>query len=89
MRNNDPYQNITKHLCLSDMLGIIQSKITIVCYTCYVLCCLFLPILMLSRSSFPTFGRGPFPKIAGKALARCHDSKLQGTGKAEESQGFS
>ena len=26
----------------------------------------FLPILMLSRSFFPNFGQGPFPKIAGK-----------------------
>ena len=42
---------ILKYLCLSGMLGIIQSKIT-----------WFLPILMLSRSFFPNFGQGPFPK---------------------------
>ena len=53
-----------KHLCLSGMFGIIKSKITL--FVGYIL----LPLLcsmLLSRSFYPKFGQGPFPKIAGKS----------------------
>ena len=64
---------VTDYAALSGMLGIIQSKIAdfedIFCYPCYVLCCLFLPILMSSQSFFLNFGQGALPKIAGKSLS--------------------
>ena len=62
---------ILKHLCLSDMLGIIQSKIT--GFLGYILLPLLCSIslisanLMLSRSFFPILARGLFPKIAEKS----------------------
>ena len=61
---------IVKHLCLSGTLDIIQSKIT--WFWGYILLSLFYVVNFsqfwcLSRSFFPNFGLGPFPKIAGKS----------------------
>ena len=64
---------IFKHVCLSGMPGIIQSKITLRIYIllpllCSTVCPKFLPILMLSRSFFPILANGFFPKLLEKAL---------------------
>ena len=59
------------YLCLSGMLGIIQSKIT--WFWGYISTLVMFYAINFSqfwccRSFFPNFGQGPFPKIAGKAL---------------------
>ena len=62
---------ILKHLCLSGMLGIIKSKITL--FGGYILLPLLCSMLLISPNFdvkliiFPNFGHGPFPKIAGKS----------------------
>ena len=65
MRNNYPIRMILKHLCISVMLGIIQSDLisrihfaTLVMF--YVVN--FSQILMLSRSFFPNFGQNYWKK---------------------------
>ena len=55
---------ILKHLCLSGMLGKIQSKITR--FQGYIL----LPLLCSMSLISPNFGQGPFRKIAGKSPGR-------------------
>ena len=52
---------ILKHLCLSGMVGIIQSK------NYLILRIYFATLHMFSRSVFPNFGQGPL--IAGKSPA--------------------
>ena len=65
---------ILKHLCLSGMLDIIQSKITGfgVWYILLPMLCsmsLISPNLNVKLIIFPNFGQGSFPKIVGKSPA--------------------
>ena len=67
---------IFKHLCLSGMLGIIQTKIT--WFWGYILLPLLCSMSLISPNFdvkliiFPNFGQRPFPKIAGKSPGRGH-----------------
>ena len=65
---------ILKHLCLSGMLGIINSKIT--WFWGYILLPLLCSMSLISpnfdvklKLKFPNLDQGPFPKIAGKSPA--------------------
>ena len=53
---------ILKQLCLSGMLGIIQSKTTY-----FATLSLISPNFDVKLIIFSQFGQGPFPKIAGKS----------------------
>ena len=64
---------ILKHLCLSGMVGIMQSKIT--WFWGYILLPLLCSMSLISPNfavksiNFPILGQGPCPKIAGKSPA--------------------